>query len=326
MVYPMRDQTAGRICKLLCCEIIPFFRVPEALLSDRGANLLLHLMSDVCALLGTKKLNTTSYHPMCNGMVERFNRMLKNLLKKHAARFVPNWDRYLDGVLWAYRNAPHESTGEKLSFLLFGVDLRTPNSKIEAALLPPTPIQPCTAEDYREELITNLSSARELACKSLCKVQNKSKEWYDKHKAVSRPLRVGDWVLVRFPVEESGKNRKLAHPWYGPYRIISLRDPDVTVVQVYKNPDKQIHVHLSRVTPWPDGITPGYYWYGERRNQPGRPPKWMNKLVPADDQTQNDDDAESTSKESRTDSVVGKNRYSLRSHQTTGTQSRTRTM
>ena len=191
MVYPMRDQTAGRICKLLCREIIPFFGVPEALLSDRGANLLLHLMSDVCALLGTKKLNTTSYHPMCNGMVERFNRTLKNLLKKHAARFVPNWDRYLDGVLWAYRNAPHESTGEKLSFLLFGVDLRTPNSKIEAALLPPTPIQPCTAEDYREELITNLSSARELACKSLCKVQNKSKEWYDKHKAVSRPLRVG---------------------------------------------------------------------------------------------------------------------------------------
>ena len=62
--------------------------------------------------------NTISYHPMCNGMVESFNRMLKNLLKKHAARFGQELDRYLDRVLWAYHNAPHESPGEKPSFLL----------------------------------------------------------------------------------------------------------------------------------------------------------------------------------------------------------------
>jgi transposase InsO family protein len=30
-------------------------------------------MMDVCELLGVKKLNTTAYHPQCNGMVERFN-------------------------------------------------------------------------------------------------------------------------------------------------------------------------------------------------------------------------------------------------------------
>ena len=98
------------------------FGVPECLLSDRGANLLSHLMIDLCELLGIKKLNTTSYHPQCNGMVERFNRTLKTMLRKHAGRFGLQWDRYLSGVLWAYRNTPHESTGEKLSFLLFGMD------------------------------------------------------------------------------------------------------------------------------------------------------------------------------------------------------------
>ena len=30
-------------------------------------------------------------------------------------------DRYLPGVVWAYRNSPHESTQEKPSFLLFGI-------------------------------------------------------------------------------------------------------------------------------------------------------------------------------------------------------------
>ena len=72
---------------LLVEEVVPLFRVPEALLSDRGANMLSHLMKEVCHLLGVRKLNTTAYHPQCDGMVERFNRTLKGMLKKHAARF-----------------------------------------------------------------------------------------------------------------------------------------------------------------------------------------------------------------------------------------------
>ena len=85
-------------------------------------------MMDVCSLLGITKLNTTAYHPQCNGMVERMNRTLKAILCKHAVKFGPQWDRYLPGVLWAYRNAPHE---------MFGLDLRSPT---EAALLPVEPL------------------------------------------------------------------------------------------------------------------------------------------------------------------------------------------
>ena len=87
------------------------FGVLECLLSDHGANLLSHLMIDLCELLG---INTTSYHPQCNGMVERFNRTLKKMFRKHAGRFGLQWDGYLLGMLWAYRNTPHESTTFRL--------------------------------------------------------------------------------------------------------------------------------------------------------------------------------------------------------------------
>ena len=87
-------------------------------------------------------------------------------------------DQYLPGVLWAYRNMPHDSTGEKPSFLLFGMDLRTPS---EAALFPPSRLEPTMVENYREELITSLSSARELAAKHLKRKQQQSKEHYDKY-------------------------------------------------------------------------------------------------------------------------------------------------
>ena len=113
MIYHMPDQKASRISKILVEEVIPFFGVLESLLSDRGTNLLSFFMLDICQLLGIKKLNTTAYHPQCDGMVERFNRTLKSMLRKHAAKFGPQWDQFLPGVLWAYRNMPHESTGEK---------------------------------------------------------------------------------------------------------------------------------------------------------------------------------------------------------------------
>ena len=177
MVFPVPEQRSHCLARLVAEEIVPMFfipfSIPECLLSDRGANLLSHLMMDLCQLLGIKKLNTTSYHPQCNGMVERFNRTLKTMLRKHAGCFGLQWVRYLSGVLWAYRNTPPQAAGEKPSFLLFGVDCRAPS---EAA---PTPLEPSTVENYREELIINLSSARELAAESQRISQGKSKASYD---------------------------------------------------------------------------------------------------------------------------------------------------
>ena len=229
LVFPVPDQKTERLVRLLVEQVVPLFGVPEALLSDRGANLLSHLMTDVCKLLGVKKLNTTSYHPQCDGLVERFNRTLKSMLRKHAADFGVQWDRYLPGVLWAYRNTLHDSTGEKPSFLLFGMDCRYPT---ESALLPPSPIQPVAVEDYREELVLMLGRARKHAVTSIQKAQKRYKKNYDKRSQDST-MRVGDWVLVRFPQEESGRFRKLSRPWHGPYRVTSLDSPDITVSKVY---------------------------------------------------------------------------------------------
>ena len=87
LVFPVPDQKAIRLTKLLAEEVIPLFGVPEALLSDRGTNLLFHVTLDLCKMLGIRKLNTTAYHPQCDGMVERFNRTLKTILRKHAATY-----------------------------------------------------------------------------------------------------------------------------------------------------------------------------------------------------------------------------------------------
>ena len=277
LVFPVPDQKAQRLARLLVEEVVPFFGVPEALLSDRGTNLLSHLMQDVCKLMGIQKLNTTAYHPQCDGMVERFNRTLKTILRKHAATFGSQWDQYLPGVLWAYRNTPHESTGEKPSYLLFGVDCRTPT---EAAYIPPSSLHPTDVTEYKEELCLSLSVARELAAKNIQKAQARYKKHYDKARgAKPASLKTGEWVLVRFPQDEQGRNRKLSRPWHGPYRVVSRQDPDVCVGKVYFPQDPQIRVHESRVKHCPANFPAGFYWYGGKRRGPGRPPKWVTTLL-----------------------------------------------
>ena len=275
LVFPVPDQRTERIARLLCEEVVPLFGVPEALLSDRGTNLLSHLMLAVCRLLGIEKLNTTSYHPECDGMVERFNRTLKSMLRKRAAQFGNQWDKHLPALLWAYRNAPHDTTGEKPSFLLFGWDCRSPT---EAALLPVTGTEPTTIEDYREELILTLSSARETALENIQKAQQRYKKSYDR-RSDDYTYRVGDWVLIRFPSEETGRLRKLSRPWHGPYRVTSCNETNITAVKVYFPREDSIQVHQLRVKPCPPGFTAGYYWYGTKRKGPGRPPRWVQDVL-----------------------------------------------
>ncbi len=212
------------------------------------------------------KINTTAYHPQCDGMVERFNRTLKTILRKHAATVGDEWDTYLYGVLYAYRNIPHDSTGEKPSFLLYGVDCRSPT---EAALMPPSDVtmNDIDVADYREQVVLTLSSARETAVQAIRKAQGRYKHNYDR-KAKCSSFKVGDWVFVRFPQEESGRLRKLSRPWHGPYRITS---PDVCLYY--------LKIHLSRVKLSPPNLPAGFYWYGGKKKCLGHIPKWVDQLL-----------------------------------------------
>ena len=160
-MYPVLDQKATCLAHLLA-EVVPLFGVLESLLSDQGTNILSHLMLDLCKSPGIKKLNTTAYHPECDGMVERFNHTLKSSLPKHAATVGNQWDKYLYGVLYAYRNIPHELTGEKPSYLLYVMNCRTP---FEAAILPPPLTSWSDIDDYRKEVILSLFTTRANAVK-----------------------------------------------------------------------------------------------------------------------------------------------------------------
>ena len=118
------------------------------------------LLTEICSLMGIKKVNTTAYHPQTNGLVERFNRTLLDMLSKTVKPGGQDWDARLPYVLFAYRATVQQSTGESPFFLLYGRDPQLPT---EAALCPPTARSTICLDNYKTELVQNMSRAWQLA-------------------------------------------------------------------------------------------------------------------------------------------------------------------
>ncbi len=60
-------------------------------------------MQEICRLLGVKKINTSGYHPQTDGLVEKFNFTLTNMIAKSCEVKDRDWDERLPYLLFAYR-------------------------------------------------------------------------------------------------------------------------------------------------------------------------------------------------------------------------------
>ena len=91
-------------------------------------------MHEVSRLLSVSQLTTSPYNIACNGLVEKFNDTLKNMLKNLCAEKPKQWNRYIDPLLFAYREAPQDSLGFSPFELLYGRTLRGPLSIFKGTL------------------------------------------------------------------------------------------------------------------------------------------------------------------------------------------------
>lgn len=94
--------------------------LPQEILTDRGATFTSTLMKQLCQALGIRQLFTTVYHPQTDGLVERMNQSIINMLWKTTGAFPGKWDRYIGLLLFDLRETPQTSTGVAPFELVFG--------------------------------------------------------------------------------------------------------------------------------------------------------------------------------------------------------------
>ena len=124
---PLKKITTEAVAEALL-DIYSRVGIPEEVLTDQGTQFISECMQEVSRLLSIKGLTSTPYHPICNGLVERWNGTLKSMIKRLCQDQPKQWHRLINPVLFAYREVPQESTGFSPFQLLYGRSVRGPGT------------------------------------------------------------------------------------------------------------------------------------------------------------------------------------------------------
>lgn len=98
---PLPGLETERVAEALV-DIFSRVGIPREMLSDQGSQFTSDLLKEVSRLLSLKRITTSPYHPICNGLVEKFNGTLKQMLKRMCAEKPKDWDKYINALLFAY--------------------------------------------------------------------------------------------------------------------------------------------------------------------------------------------------------------------------------
>lgn len=241
-IFAVKNIDAVTIAQLLVNDIIPRHGAPRTLLSDRGQNFLSLLVAEVCKIYSIKKLNTTAYHPQTDGLVERMNSTLCQILSMFVSKNQKDWDVFIPAALFAFRTSPSESTGETPFYLLHGREARLP---MEISLLPPGDPSSSIAE-HRRRIVMNIEIAQQIARDNIARTQQKMKEYYDR-KAKEPDFIEGSKVWVFIPKTYKGLSRKLLHNFHGPYRVVERLSPVHFRLRTCSNKPVSSIVHANRM-------------------------------------------------------------------------------
>ncbi|KZS00040.1 Uncharacterized protein APZ42_003843, partial [Daphnia magna] len=167
------------------------YGAPEIVLTDQGTNFLSNIVQEICKLFKIKQMRTTAYHPQTNGLVERFNRTLCDMLACYVVDEPEEWDRYLPFVTFAYNTSQQATLKDSPFYLFYGREPILPNDiKITRHYE--------MEGNQHEEYSRQWKKAQELANQHLFKAQTKQKKYYgDGTKSVK--YNPGDLVLLKAP-------------------------------------------------------------------------------------------------------------------------------
>ncbi|GFW03878.1 hypothetical protein TNCV_2049941 [Trichonephila clavipes] len=161
------QSPSGRGHKYVLCMMDQRTRtgIPSIIASDQGTNFKSALTQEFTKRIGSSPRFSCPGYPASNGLVERWNKVLKDMIH-HVIREDPrSWDRQLP-FLFAYREVPNTTTGVSPFRLLYGREARGPLAILKSSwageIHLPTNISQ-SAADYFQEMKINMEKAAESA-------------------------------------------------------------------------------------------------------------------------------------------------------------------
>lgn len=237
---PLRSIDSTTVAESLV-TIFSRVGIPKEVISDQGRQFVSDLMGEVHRLLTTRPVFTAPYHPQANGICERFNGVLKNILRKVCLSHPRRWHLYIAPALFAVREMPHSSLKFSPFELLYGRRVRGPltilrelwsNQQINTDIR--------TIYQYVFELRNRLEDAARIAAQN-AEISGKVYKQYFDRTARTRSLKIGEEVLLLLPTSHN----KLLMQWRGPFTIVDKRN-DVDYVINVRGKLRLYHINMLK--------------------------------------------------------------------------------
>lgn len=243
------------VADFIYTEIVMNFGAMSEIVTDRGANFTSELVRAYLKRIGTHLKLISAYHPRTNSKAERFNGVIKQMLRKYTNGALHRWDDFVQAALWACRIRVHSTTGFSPFYLTYGREPRLPGDILQPYIDDATFKDPRTIADITSRELANLGQHRAAAEFRLKAMGEKDKlRWDAAIKKIT--FEPGDLVLLthegRYGLEPRFKGPFVVievFPDYGTYKLQTLSGEPLRSL-----------VHVDRLRP-ARGDKPTEPWY-----------------------------------------------------------------
>ena len=206
---PTKNLSAKTTALAFYNNFVVHYGFPGRIHSDQGGSFENKIIQELCKFTGMTKSRTSPYHPSGNGMTERYNSSLLNMLGTLDPSVKQEWHTRVSSLVHAYNCTPHSVTQVSPYFLMFG---RHPNLPIDIVMgmTRNEDLVSSSIPQFVKNLKNSLKHAYEVAKCAADRGHEKQKDKYDL-RARAAVLDIGDRVLVK-RCHFTGKH-KIADRW-----------------------------------------------------------------------------------------------------------------
>ena len=210
----------------------------EKILSDNGRSFVSKEFIEFCKTWSIKKSTSTAYHAQTQGLCEKWNGTIIQILKRYALGAQDTWDDNLEIATFAYNTAVQRTNGVTPYEVMFGRKANTSISYIQEKSNMPE-------NDYLVKLKRDITRMHRIITENQALARIRDKENYDKKSG--KNFEIGEQVLLFNPAVKLGESRKFAPHYKGPYEIEAKQGDTNYVIRPLKEGLRIETVHQNRL-------------------------------------------------------------------------------
>ena len=242
MLVPTEDVTSLSVIKAID-RWITTFGPPKSILSDNGPQFISSVYSNYNANHKIKKRYTSTYHPECNGQIERLHRWIKERLRLisyqlglNFADGTDDWSDHLGIIQYSYNTSPNRATTYSPQEIILGRN----DYQLDFSIIP------TDHSEYVDYLAKRQRILHKQVVSDNKKYDENRKKSADRDRTDST-LEIGQKVLWNINSSFTGNKKKFGPRWVGPYEVIDIfNDGNNYKIRVIELPPEEAMKAMNR--------------------------------------------------------------------------------